>query len=380
MYVARSVASRLKSAVERAELKVLLGFLVGLAALGCGDDTSVSPPAENAGMGDSGTSGGSSGEAAEAGRGGSSAAGGGGAGTGANEPAAGSGGSPAAGSGSAGTGAIKPDAGSGGTTAAMCAASTLASGDFTKMLMHDGINRRYLVHVPSSYDGKRAVPLVIDIHGYTYSDTDQANVSGWREKSDEEGFIVVHPNGLDKSWNGGSVCCGPSQADGVDDEGFMRAIVSKLRDEACIEPKRVYVTGLSNGAALSYLLACRAADVFAAAAPVSVGNGTDPCNPSRPISMIMFRGTKDELVPYAGDDTYPSAMSDLNQWKMLDSCTGTPRKVNGVCDQYTGCSGGVEVMLCSIPNGMHILYSDAVDAGAAVADVAWEAFKRHALP
>jgi hypothetical protein len=59
---------------------------------------------------------------------------------------------------------------------------------------------------------------------------------------------------------------------------------------------------------------------------------------------------------------------------------GDAPKVNGVCDQYTQCSGGVEVMLCSIPNGTHILYSDAAEAGAAVADVAWEAFKRHTLP
>jgi uncharacterized protein YdeI (YjbR/CyaY-like superfamily) len=75
------------------------------------------------------------------------------------------------------------------------------------MLMHEGVPREYVVHVPPSYDGQKFVPLVIDIHGYTYSETDQESVSGWKQKSDAEGFIVVYPKGLDSSWNGGSVCC-----------------------------------------------------------------------------------------------------------------------------------------------------------------------------
>jgi len=65
---------------------------------------------------------------------------------------------------------------------------------------------------------------------------------------------------------------------------------------------------------------------------------------------------------------------------MLSSCTGTPQKVSGTCDQYTGCASGVEVMLCTIAEGTHILYAGAAEAGAPVADIAWEAFSRHTLP
>jgi polyhydroxybutyrate depolymerase len=153
-----------------------------------------------------------------------------------------------------------------------------------------------------------------------------------------------------------------------------------MSQDACIDSKRVYATGLSNGGALSFLLACRAADVFAATAPVSIGNGTRPCEPARPITVLMYRGKSDNLVPYDGGMSYPSAEADLMEWTALNACTGSPAKVHGVCDQYAECKDGVEVMLCTIPKGTHILYSDATKAGAPVADVAWEVFKRHSLP
>src|SRR4029078_4838594 len=104
-------------------------------------------------------------------------------------------------------------------------------------------------------------------------------------KSDSTGFIVVYPNGLNASWNGGSLCCGQSRMDGVDDEGFLRALVARMQRDACIDARRIYATRLSRRGALAHLLACRAADLFAASAPVSMGNGTIPCQPSRPISV-----------------------------------------------------------------------------------------------
>src|SRR5262245_49018159 len=187
-----------------------------------------------------------------------------------------------------------------------CSSATLAPGDDSETLEHDGQSREFLVHVPSSYDGATAVPLVLDIHGLTSSARQQAAISGWRRKADEEGFIVVHPQGLDASWNAGSLCCGNSQRSGVDDEGFLRAVVRRLESEACIDARRVYATGLSNGGGMSHLLACNAADLFAATAPVSMGNGTLPCQPARPISVVMTRGTQDPLVPFDGG-LFPSA-------------------------------------------------------------------------
>ena len=253
----------------------------------------------------------------------------------------------------------------------------LKSGDTTMSLQHDGRMRQYIVHVPPGYDGKTPVPLMFDFHGWQSAADREEGASGWREKADAVGFIMVYPIGLSASWNGGALCCGTSQSTGVDDEGFALAMVKKMQSDACIDPKRIYVGGISNGGAMTHLLACKHADVFAAAAPVSMGNGTTPCNPSRPISVVMIRGIMDELVAYNGG-LFPSAQADFNMWKSLNGCTGSPMTTHTVCQTYTECKAGVEVTLCSLPNGMHNVYQDKAELS--VADVAWEAFERQRLP
>jgi polyhydroxybutyrate depolymerase len=303
--------------------------------------------------------------------------------------APGSGGQAAGGSsGVGGGGATAGSSGSGGAAAGGsggqpgatgCGAATQPkAGDTTLTFPFGGVDREYIVHVPTSYDGSVRVPLLLDIHGLTSNDTQQEALSGWRQKSDATGFIVVYPNGLDSSWNGGSLCCGTSQANGVDDEGFLRAVVARMQAAACIDPKRIYATGLSNGGAMAHLLACRAADLFAASAPVSMGNGTMPCQPARPISVTMFRGTSDPLVPFNGG-LFPSAQADFDQWRMFNGCTGTPDTVHGICSTYRQCNAGVEVTLCTIDAG-HVLYPQAAQQGAPVPDVVWEGFARQTLP
>jgi polyhydroxybutyrate depolymerase len=129
---------------------------------------------------------------------------------------------------------------------------------------------------------------------------------------------------------------------------------------------------------MAHLLGCRAADLFAATAPVSMGNGTMPCQPSRPLSVIMFRGTSDPLVAYNGG-LFPSAQADFDQWSALDGCSGTPATTHGICSTNATCNGGSEVTLCTI-NAGHVLYAQAAAQGAPVPDVVWEAFTRITLP
>src|SRR6185503_15380828 len=103
------------------------------------------------------------------------------------------------------------------------------------------------------------------------------------------------------SWNAGDFCCGNAQSQGLDDVGLAKAIVAEVSSKACIDPKRVYATGLSNGGAMSHRLACEAADVFAATAPVSYPldfTPFDKCQPSRPIAVIHQHALGDAVVPY----------------------------------------------------------------------------------
>jgi polyhydroxybutyrate depolymerase len=254
-------------------------------------------------------------------------------------------------------------------------------GNFTREIQFDGLRRGFNVHVPARYTGAAPVPLVLDFHGLTSSATAQAGLSGFVELSETEGFIVVHPEGYQNSWNGGN-CCGQAQSAGLDDVGLAVAIVDHVAAQWNVDPGRVYATGLSNGGALTHRIGCEAADVFAAIAPVSFPLGVVPlsaCKPSQPISVIYFHGLGDTLVPYDGG-IFASAEESFAYWAQVNGCTGTAEVTlqtgESRCVTFTRCTGGVEVTLCSLDGG-HVLYwNQDVD----IARRAWEVFSRFSLP
>jgi polyhydroxybutyrate depolymerase len=315
----------------------------------------------------------------------------------------GSGGSGSGGTGSGGTGSggavvdVAP-ASDGGPTSpdaaaqGPCTAGTLKTGNTTVMIQSGGSMRSYILHVPPKYDGKTRLPLVIDMHGK--GGTGQGEMgSGWLTKADAVGIVMMYPDGLYNSWNGGPAgcptlmcCCQPSQDHNTDDAAFLRAAVAKTAQDGCIDLNRVYATGLSNGGIMSHWLACDAADLVAAIAPASGPNMID-CKPSRPITVVNFRGRMDTLVPYnggmsvAGGHVWPSAMTDFTKWSDLDKCTDdpVPMPMHPLCQIRSKCAGGAEVILCS-PNAGHVIYGEAAAMMLAIPDVAWEVFQRHALP
>jgi polyhydroxybutyrate depolymerase len=270
-----------------------------------------------------------------------------------------------------------PDAGS-----SPCTGGSIRPGNASVTIQHAGAARDYLIHVPPSYTGKTHVPLYIDMHGSGGNATGQSMATFWNRKADTVGFIVIYPNALNARWNAGT-CCSPSMEQMVDDLGFMRAIVEKTTTDGCIDRKRVYAGGLSGGGLMAYRLACMAADMFAAVAPVSGANVTIPCTPSGPVSIVAFRGFNDTTVPYDGGMPlqwyWPAAKADFDQWSQLDRCTGPITTSHGICQTKTQCAGGSDVTLCSVDGG-HIPYDAAAAEGAAIPDVAWEIFQRHSLP
>jgi polyhydroxybutyrate depolymerase len=278
--------------------------------------------------------------------------------------------------------------GSGGKTAAGGSAqcpstSTLKTGDNKATLQFGGRSRSYVVYVPSSIKSGTAVPLIFDFHGHGGSSTQEESSSGWKKKADQVGFIMVYPDGVDTSWNVGN-CCGLAMSENVDDVGFTKAMIETVSKAACIDAKRVYATGMSNGAGFTHRLACEAADVIAAIAAASADLVTDSCTPARPISVLAFRGLTDTMVAYAGGTTGstgwydPGAKKSLDLWKQIDQCTGSEVTTHTYCESYTSCAAGVETTLCSLPNTGHDTYNNAV--GLSVPDVAWEMFQRQAMP
>jgi polyhydroxybutyrate depolymerase len=238
------------------------------------------------------------------------------------------------------------------------------------------------LHVPSTYDGTRPVPLLLDFHGLATSGGRQQQDSPYPAVTDPDGAVMAFPSGLagpaGAAWNVGPCCVA-----NVDDVAFARAIVVQVSATACIDPKRVYAVGFSMGGGMAHYLACHAADVFAAVAPASfdlLQENAGDCQPPRPITVISFRGSDDNLVPYEGGFssvvpgmpvTFLGAQGSFQKWAEIDRCPGSPSAPDGNgCSAYSGCAGGVEVVLCTESGGQ--TYGDA--------GIAWPVLKRHPLP
>jgi len=248
-----------------------------------------------------------------------------------------------------------------------------------------GIDRTYIVHIPPSYDGRTSMPLVIMLHGYTESAT-QAQIYVGTAKSDEEGFIVVYPEGTPqytRKWNAGFTIW---KSD-IDDVGFIRELIDRLEQKLKIDPNRIYVAGLSNGALMAYRLAAELSDRIAAIAPVagSIGGMTSQGleripEPSQPVSVIVFHGTADDTVPYYGGigygpADYLSVAESVAFWVRCDGCSENPQNETSsdgkvIKSVYTGGTNGTEVVLYTLVDGTHIWPTIATD-------IIWDFFESH---
>lgn len=269
-----------------------------------------------------------------------------------------------------------------GSLPTTCPSPKLAAGDQTRTISVKGVSRKYILHVPSSYAGTSAVPLVVDFHPIGGSASGEEGSSPYKAKTDAEGVVTAYPDGLTgpmgQAWNVQG-CCNTA-----DDTSFVRALVAEVKTLACINPKRVYAVGFSMGGGMTHFSGCHLADIFAAGAPAAFDltqqNAPD-CKPSRPITMVIFRSTGDNVVPYAGGHSalvtgmaidFLGAKGTFQKWAALDQCTDTPsaEDANG-CSTYSQCAGGVQVTLCTKQGGTH-------EAGNAA--VGWPLLKRFTLP
>jgi polyhydroxybutyrate depolymerase len=258
---------------------------------------------------------------------------------------------------------------------AACSPAELAPGaDEVIALDHDGRSRQYNVHVGTSVDPSRPAPLMLNFHGMNNTAGLQELFSRMKAVADAEGFVVVYPSGLSNSFNAGS-CCGTSASRDVDDIGFTRAIVADVSDRVCIDPRRVYATGFSNGGYMAHYLACHASDLFAAVAPVSGAIGTASCDPGRAVPVIAFHGTADFVVPYS------SGQSAAAQWRQHNGCSSASDRESfgsSYCEAWSDCDGGTAVTFCSIAGGSH-LWPGAASSIPASPRI-WEFVSQYQLP
>jgi polyhydroxybutyrate depolymerase len=216
----------------------------------------------------------------------------------------------------------------------------LASGDHVFELQHDGLLRRYIVHVPPRATNRR-LPVMLALHGGGGSGAQFQRENRLDPVADREGFLAVYPDGTGPlsgrllTWNSGVHCCGWARKHAVDDSGFLVAMLDDLGGRAPIDPRRLYVTGHSNGAMMAYRLAAEHADRVAAI--VAVGGAMDVAEfrPVRPVAVLDIHSVDDPRALYAGGlgPAFPGTNHRVDHqpverglalWAANNGCDATP--------------------------------------------------------
>ena len=243
-------------------------------------------------------------------------------------------------------------------------------GDYQKSINIEGVERTYLLHIPLGYDPNKKYPLVMVFHGGGGTGQQVATKTGFNTYADRDGFIVLYPNGIENSWNDRR---GTTKSDkqGIDDVGFVSALIEHLTTIFPIDKNRIYASGISNGAIFSHRLACKLSSKIAA---IGVVAGEIPeaivssCGLSSPMSRIAIHGVADPLNPFLGGETRGggggrilSAQATAEIWAKHNGCSLTPSKTqvtptvnDGTSVEkwaYPNCKKGVDVILYAV-NGM----------------------------
>ncbi|WP_436771858.1 alpha/beta hydrolase family esterase [Yinghuangia sp. YIM S09857] len=309
--------------------------------------------------------------------------------------------------------------------------SQLSPGDH--MLMVDGVG--VALYVPEG-QGRKHIPLVLDLHGSSSSGLEQMENDGIRDVADANRFAVAAPNGAVPvspapgvngwAWNipgvplaGTTVFPPPGTRDDV---AFVSRVIDVARQAACIDLRRVYATGVSGGGRMASQLACDLAGRIAAVAPVNgvrfpLATDTPPrtvtCDPSRPVPVMAIHGAWDPInvladtpppeapglpapigAPKPGTSWSYSGETAVERWAANNGCRLDRPRVTEVTDHidkiaYRGCNRGGDVVLYRLDNSGHASPGHGSPEYEAVLNptnnevdgtvIAWQFLARHRL-
>jgi len=276
-------------------------------------------------------------------------------------------------------------------------------------LLYEGRKRTLRIYVPPRHTEPLPIVLVLHGGGGTGGGMEWLTRRGFNRIADRDGVIVVYPDGIDHGWNDGRGANRSAADAAVDDVGFLRTLPGQLASLHPIDRARVYVTGISNGGMMSYRLACDAADVFAAAAPVAANMAVEldaACHPARAMPLLIMNGVDDPIMPWKGGlirvlwmtrGTVLSAEASAARWLALDHCgalepqpvlEADPPDGTSATPRSARCADASEVRLYEIRGGGHSWprgepylgraiigrVSQALDAN----QIIWKFFSQHA--
>jgi len=243
-----------------------------------------------------------------------------------------------------------------------------APGLTTQHLRVDGSDREYLLSIPDSYAASKRAPLLFNFHGLGSNMQQQALYTGLNQKAGAEGYVVITPNGTGTTLRRWSF---PPLPGSAADVNFVKAMLATTQRALCIDTKRIFSTGISNGAIFSTLLACSLPGRLAAIAPVAGVNATDVCTAGTPPTAVLaFHGTADPIVPYHGGAYFSGVNAprtgrvqaqpvddSVANWARFDGC-GAPASTTPVAADvehivYPDCPSSGTVELYRVVGGGH---------------------------
>ncbi|HEV3272302.1 MAG TPA: PHB depolymerase family esterase [Candidatus Methylacidiphilales bacterium] len=216
----------------------------------------------------------------------------------------------------------------------------------------DNRDRTFVFITPPDPKAGETLPLLFFFHGAGGSATQAAHTYGWAEKAEKEHFFAVFPEGLPvrpdaeagfllnpRIWRDERAAL---KASPINDVHFFEMLLNKIEDILPVDTRRIYVTGFSNGAGMTFTLGSRFSDRIAAIAPVSSQSFVHIDSLARPLPVYYLVGGADPLVPYKGGTTtlpwgntrtMPPVQESVDIWARLDGCPPDPqvvRDANGV--------------------------------------------------
>ena len=239
------------------------------------------------------------------------------------------------------------------------------------------------MHLPASYDASQPAPLLIYLHGYGGTGEQGDEYFGLGTRAEHEGFVYAAPDGTldsdgNRFWGATEACC-DFDSSGVDDVAYLTDVITEIQGALAIDPARIALVGWSNGAFMSYRMACERADRIAAVVGLAGAGYADPglCTPSEPVSIAAIHGTADDVIRFDGgtvfDDAhrpYPGAEETAAAWAAYDGCDASATPNDDRMDleatltddgdpaetsvqEWAGCDANAAVQLWTIPNGRH---------------------------
>lgn len=240
-----------------------------------------------------------------------------------------------------------------------------------------GGDRPVNVLLPDGYDPTVPTPLVVLLHGYAADSMVQDSYFVMSSVAASQGLVFAAPDGtVDEGgarfWNATDACC-DFYATGVDDSGYLEALLDEIESRVNIDPSRIYFVGHSNGGYMAYRMACDHADRITAIVSLAgaMFENQGDCSASEPVSVLQIHGTADTDILYEGGVhgssgvVYPGAVESVERWVAVDGCDasstpGAPRDIEleiagdeTTVDIYAGCTG-TAVELWSIQGGGHV--------------------------